>query len=105
MNDKYVPKNEDLFEADGKLFSEFDDGTIELLSIDTEGCEWYVIKNLLSQPTIISVETHGKKYRNAYYWEIMDWMDKNNYKKWYADGSDTVFTKKSIKYPLLSKWF
>jgi len=105
VNDKYQPKEEDLFEAEGRLFSEFDDGTIDVLSIDTEGCEWYVLKNMVSEPKIISVETHGKKYRNTYYKEIMSWMENHDYRKWYADGSDTVFIKKDIKFPLLSKWF
>jgi hypothetical protein len=43
-----------------------------LLSVDTEGCEWYALKNLKSRPKVISLETHGKYYTNAYIKEILN---------------------------------
>ncbi|MES2730687.1 MAG: FkbM family methyltransferase [Bacteroidota bacterium] len=93
INDKYQGKEEDKVYVEAKIFSEIDDQTIDLLSVDIEGCEWYVIKHMLSRPAIISVETHGKHYINPYLNEIVGWMKKNQYQVWYKDKSDTVFFK------------
>ncbi|HET9135715.1 MAG TPA: hypothetical protein VFO76_03690, partial [Candidatus Kapabacteria bacterium] len=70
----------------------------------TEGCEWYVIETMNSRPDIISLETHGKQYKNPFTKEISDWMNHNKYKIWYRDKSDTVYIKTSIRVGLLSKW-
>jgi FkbM family methyltransferase len=105
VNDKYKPKEEDKFYAEAHPISDFDDGTIDLLSIDTEGCEWYVLQTLVSRPKVISIETHGKKYRNPFYNEIEKWMQNNDYRMWYKDKSDTVFIKKEVPVGLLSRWF
>ncbi len=93
INDKYTIQPEDKFEVPCTTFDTLDDGSIDLLSIDIEGGEWYVLKHLKSRPDVISVETHGKKYINPFIQEILDWMEKNNYQVWYKDGSDTVFVK------------
>jgi FkbM family methyltransferase len=90
-NDDYRPNEEDAFEADARTFDQFDDGTIDLLSIDTEGCEWYVLDRLKSRPIIISVETGWKRYRNPHLGEIRRWMDSNGYQLWYRDRSDAVY--------------
>ena len=79
------------FTANAKLFNEIDDGTIDLISIDTEGSDWFVIKNMISRPKIISIETHGGMYKNPYTKEILKWMDSNHYTLWYKDRSDSVF--------------
>jgi FkbM family methyltransferase len=105
VNDRYKPKEKDLFHAEAKLMSDLDDGTIDLLSIDTEGCEWYVLQTLRSRPAVISLETHGKKYRNPFYREIGLWMKNNKYKLWYMDRSDSVFIKKDIPVGFLSRFF
>ncbi|MBF0470134.1 MAG: FkbM family methyltransferase [Gammaproteobacteria bacterium] len=76
-------------------FDEVDDGTIELLSIDTEGSEWFVLKNMVSRPAVISVETHGGIYQNPYLEQILDWLQRNRYKLWYKDKSDSVFVLES----------
>jgi FkbM family methyltransferase len=104
INDKYLPNDEDKFYVEAKLFSDFDDGTIDLLSIDTEGCEWYVIETMKSRPAVISLETHGKKYTNPYLANIKKWMNYNGYKVWYRDRSDTVYIKKDIRIGFFSKW-
>ncbi|TXK50810.1 FkbM family methyltransferase [Pontibacter qinzhouensis] len=94
INDKFVVTEDNTQEVTCKVFSEIDDGTIDLLSIDIEGSEWYVIKHMVSRPKVISIETHGKKYVNPFIQEILAWMEKNNYQIWYKDVSDTVFVKK-----------
>lgn len=105
INDQYKPNKDDLFHAEARLMSDLDDGTIDLLSIDTEGCEWYVLQTLKSRPNVISLETHGKKYRNPYLLQIEQWMKDNKYKVWYKDKSDTVFLKEEIPLGLLSRFF
>ena len=99
INDKYKIREEDTFEVNCVIFSEIDDGTIELLSIDIEGSEWYVLKYLKSRPAVISVETHGKYYTNPFICEIKEWMARENYIIWYKDASDTVFIKRDIIVP------
>jgi len=90
-NDNINLQTTDKFTASALLFSEIDDGTIDLISIDTEGSEWFVIKNMISRPTVISVETHGGVYVNPYYNELLNWMKSHNYLLWYKDKSDSVY--------------
>lgn len=99
INDKYVVNDENTFEVACMVFSDIDDGTIDLLSIDIEGGEWYVIKHLKSRPAVISVETHGKYYTNPFIKEIQDWMQKENYIIWFKDNSDTVFVRRDVFLP------
>lgn len=102
INDKYEINEENTFEVSCMIFSDIDDGTIDLLSIDVEGSEWYVIKHLKSRPLIVSVETHGKYYTNPFIKEIKKWMISENYITWYKDGSDTVFVRKNIFLPSIN---
>lgn len=99
VNDKYKVTVENSIEVKCVVFSEIDDGTIDLLSIDIEGGEWNVIKNLKSRPKVISVETHGKYYTNPFIKEINQWMVNENYIIWYKDLSDTVFVKNGVAKP------
>jgi FkbM family methyltransferase len=94
VNDKYIIQDTDKFEVPCVTFDTIDDGSINLLSVDIEGGEWYVIKHLKSRPQVISLETHGKIYINPFITEIKDWMKKENYVIWYKDKSDTVFVQK-----------
>jgi hypothetical protein len=55
-------------------FDRLDDGSIDLISIDTEGSEWFVLKYITSRPDVISIETHGAAYTNPYLDEIQRWM-------------------------------
>jgi FkbM family methyltransferase len=102
-NDRYQPAPEDIFYAEARVFSDFDDGTIDLLSIDTEGCEWYVLMHLKSRPLVISLETGWKKYRNPFLSLIRDWMKENGYRKWYRDRSDTIYLRRDIRISLFRK--
>jgi len=91
VNDNADLQKTDKFTAEAILFSGIDDGSIDLISIDTEGSEWFVIKNMVSRPAIISIETHGGIYTNPYITELLNWMQENNYVIWYKDKSDSVF--------------
>src|SRR5580658_8244316 len=96
VNDKYQVRKEDTFTVECRTFDELDDGTIDLLSVDTEGSEWYVVKKLVSRPVVISVEMHGKSYLNPYYSEINGWMAANGYERWWLNKTDTVYYKKGV---------
>jgi FkbM family methyltransferase len=93
VNDSYKIDENDAFEVGCKVFSDIDNGEIDLLSVDTEGCEWYILKNMKSRPKIISLETHGKFYTNPFIINIKEWISFNGYKIWYKTKSDTVYYK------------
>ncbi|SFF63632.1 methyltransferase, FkbM family [Thermoflexibacter ruber] len=96
VNDNYQISENNKFTVEAKRFDEIDDGTIDLLSIDIEGAEWYVIKHMKSRPSVISIETHGKLYTNPFLKDILMWMQDNNYQLWYKNTSDSVFIKKGV---------
>ncbi len=96
VNDNCDIQKSEQFTADAKLFSEIDDGTIELISIDTEGSEWFAIKNMISRPVVVSIETHGGMYTNPYLGELLKWMQDNHYTLWYKDKSDSVFVMTNV---------
>ncbi len=93
INDHYDIRQEDTFSVECRKFDELDDGSIDLLSVDTEGSEWYVLKYMKSRPLVLSVETHGKSYVNPFFKEITDWMAANGYERWWMDKTDTVYYK------------
>lgn len=93
VNDKYTKSDRDRFEVEAKTFDQLDDGTIDLLCIDIEGAEWFVLSTLVSKPNLISVETHGKYYLNPNLSKIESWMKERGYEKWYKDKSDTVYVQ------------
>lgn len=101
VNDDYQIRKEDTFTVECRTFDELDDGTIDLLSVDTEGSEWYVVKKLVSRPVVISVETHGKSYLNPYYGEISAWMAASGYERWWINKTDTVYRRKGA-FPISS---
>ncbi len=96
MNDRYVPDDSDRFIASAVTFDRIDDGSIDLLSVDTEGCEWYVLKHMVSRPVVISLETHFGRYSNPFIRRIRHWMRVNGYRLWYKDHSDSVFVKPEV---------
>ncbi|MCK5642727.1 MAG: FkbM family methyltransferase [Gammaproteobacteria bacterium] len=96
INDEYILDEKDTFIVDAVTFNEIDDGSIDLLSIDIEGGEWFVIKHMISRPLVLSIETHGAIYTNPYIDEIRNWISKNEYIVWYKDGSDTVYVKSGL---------
>lgn len=93
VNDQYTKSDNDRFEVEAKTFDQMDDGTIDILCIDIEGAEWFVLSHLVSKPKMISVETHGKYYLNPNLSKIESWMKERGYEKWYKDKSDTVYVQ------------
>jgi len=57
-----LTSSKDIFKVKAVTFNEIDPGDIELLSIDIEGSEWFVLKHMKSRPDVISIETHGAIY-------------------------------------------
>ena len=96
VNDKYVEDDTKKIIVDSLTFDKIDDGTIDLISIDIEGGEWYVLKYMKSRPSVISIETHWKNYTNPFIKEIKEWMKNNDYDIWYVDKSDTVYFKNGL---------
>tara|TARA_A100001011_G_scaffold340607_1_gene372887 strand:- start:819 stop:1505 length:687 start_codon:yes stop_codon:yes gene_type:complete len=96
VNDSYDIRNNISTKVDAKKFSSEDPGDIDLISIDIEGSEWFVIKHMLSRPDVISIETHGGYYINPHIEDIKNWMDEYNYVLWFKDNSDSVYVKKHI---------
>ncbi len=95
-NDRYHISEATTFEVPCVQFSTIDDGTIDLLSIDIEGGEWYVLRHLVSSPKVLSIETHGKYYTNPFITEITTWLAQHSYTLWYKDGSDSVYIKAGL---------
>ncbi len=100
-NDNYRIDEANTFDVDCLVFSAIDDGTIDLISIDIEGGEWYVLKYMVSRPHVISIETHGKNYVNPFMAEIADWMQQNGYQIWYKDHTDSVYSRQGVTTPTL----
>lgn len=83
-------------------FDQIDPKNIDVLFVDTEGAEYFVLQFLQSRPKIITIETHYSEYNNhytnPYIKEIREWMENNNYEIWYTDESDSYFINKNYKY-------
>lgn len=93
VNDAYVPAEQDRFEVTAVRFSEIDSGGIDLLSIDIEGAEWYVLKHMRSRPLVIALETHSAQYHNPNLEKIEKWMRDNGYERWFMDHTDSVYAR------------
>ena len=96
VNDRYRMDAADTVVVEARTFDQIDDGTIDLLSVDVEGSEWFVLKHMVSRPSVISVETHSALYRNPYLGEITRWMEANGYVLLYKATSDSVFVKRGV---------
>ncbi len=104
VNDGYREQEADVFEVEAMPFDAIDDGTIDLLSVDIEGSEWQVIRNLVSRPAVVSVETHGAAYVNPDLAHILAWAHAAGYRIWYKDRTDTVFVRpESIRITLVDR--
>lgn len=95
-NDNYSKQTAETITVKSVTFNMIDDGTIDLISIDTEGSEWFVLKHMVSRPSVISVELKTKHYVNPFLNEITTWMKTNDYEVWYIEKSDTVFMKRGF---------
>jgi len=70
-----------------------DTGELDLLLVDIEGAEWWVLKHLVSHPKVIVLETHltGGSYINPYMIEIERWMEENGYVLQDKNISDSLY--------------
>ncbi len=96
INDGVSMEDVEYIEVPAITFDEIDPGDIDILSVDIEGAEWFVLKHMISRPKVISIETHGGLYVNPFLPSIQKWMRENNYSVWYKTNSDTIFIKNSI---------
>ncbi len=93
VNDGYEQSEEDQFTVNCTTFDQIDDESIDLLSVDTEGSEWFVLETMLSRPRVISIETHGARYVNPHIDKIEGWMRDNGYVLFYKNRTDSVYVQ------------
>jgi len=101
VNDRYTPNLSDAVVVPARTFEHFDEGNIDLLAIDAEGCEYYVLAGLQSRPALICLEATGMAewghtYVNPKLREIRDWMERNRYIQVAKVGPDTLFLSDPI---------
>lgn len=93
--DKY--KDWDKIEVKTDIISNYDKGNIDLLLLDTEGAEWFVLNDLKSRPINIVVETHipinNPPYLNRYIDKILFWMWQNEYSLIGKDKTNSYWQK------------
>lgn len=77
----------------GATIDEFDDGQVDILAVDVEGCEYWSLHTLVSRPRLICLETHGGQYVNPMLDQIVDWMRMNGYGVAAQSESDTLFAR------------
>lgn len=74
-------------------FTLVDDGKIDLINLDCEGSEWFVLKNMVSRPAFLQIEIYEK---HGHYREIMAWLEENGYferKRW--GNANRIFLRRS----------
>src|SRR5262249_53222350 len=86
-NDGALTQENVCLDVEGITFDMIDSGDIDILLVDVEGAEYFVIKHLRSRPKIIVLETHYGNYRNPYMSEIDHWMATNDYARILCDES------------------
>jgi FkbM family methyltransferase len=79
--------------VEARTFDEFDDGTITMMDIDTEGAEWYVLERMKSRPGVIMIEMQWLEYRNPHFNEIVNWMEANYYYNFHEDGGSFFYRR------------
>jgi FkbM family methyltransferase len=74
---------------------QIDPGNLDVLHVDTEGAEWFAIRNLVSRPKIIGVETHlaFHAYVNPHLADIEAWMASNGYEVLCRTVADTIWVR------------
>ncbi len=75
------------------LFSKIDDGTIDWLMLDMEGCEWWALQEMKSRPKVIVIEWKScKGWRQPNAQEIEGWMRTNGYTLHEENKNDRIYT-------------
>jgi len=83
--------------VDCVTMDQIDDGQIDVLCVDVEGAEWFVIQRMLSRPKLIRLETHFivSGYQNPHLEKIGVWMAINGYALAVQDVSDSLYIRQS----------
>ena len=79
-----------------RFADEIDSEDIDILCVDTEGAEWFVISQMIkARPRLVRVETHFSHsgYLNPYLREITERMSSLGYTKLVEDVSDTLWIR------------
>jgi len=96
VQDKYEIDEKDAFFCAVDTVDHYDNGKIDLLCIDCESCEWFVLEKLISRPTIIQIETHSfySYYQPFNIDGIKQWFCDNDYGLFALNESDSIYVKK-----------
>lgn len=80
-------------EVESITFDKIDPGTIDILCVDTEGAEWFVVKRMVSVPRLVRLETHftHSGWKNPFTNEIHSAMLMQRYTKLGEDVSDSLW--------------
>ncbi len=80
-------------DAQSVTFDQIDPGNLDILCVDTEGAEWFVIKRMVSRPRLVRVETHWicSGWKNPFLSEIEAYMKNAGYIVLAQDVSDTIW--------------
>lgn len=74
-------------------FDTVDDGKIDILNLDCEGSEWFVLENMRSRPFLLQIELYAE---HGYYDEITAWLIENNYELAGTWGNANFIYRRSI---------
>lgn len=94
LTQHYGKEGGESIEVAVRKISDYDYGQIDILRVDTEGAEWFCIKNMVSRPRQIVVEMYNDlgSYVNPYLIEIQDWAKSNGYKLQSVQDADFVYS-------------
>lgn len=93
--DHHKPLNENIHEVAALRMSDIDPGNLDILAIDTEGAEWFVLQTLLSRPRILVIETHAPNpaYQHPYRAEIESWCRQEGYTLAATEAADSLYVR------------
>jgi hypothetical protein len=87
------PDEAERFVANGLTLDIVDTGCIDVLFLDTEGCEWYALKHMRSRPVVIAVEMQWGEYVNPHRAEIAAWLIGAGYSYRETIEADHIYTR------------
>lgn len=95
IQDKYEKDEKDSFLCSVDTIDHYDFGDVDLLCMDCESCEWFVLEKLRSRPTIIQIETHSfySAYEPFNIEKIREWFNDNDYSLFAINEGDSIFVK------------
>lgn len=78
--------------------SYFDEGNVDVLLVDAEGCEHFLLEHLISRPLLITVELGKTGYTKSNHIFILEWMKKNDYyPTWHSAQYLAEFKDKTLQ--------